>query len=400
MAGLAGGAWYIFVRQGEDETYLELQGNIDVARSTSPSRSTAAIETLAVDEGDTVKAGQVVATLDKRYFEDELRLARARRDNLAATLARLEHGSRPEEIAQARAQTGQQEATLAPGPGRSTAGQGAGQDAGGGQQGGPRPSTPRNWSSRPRRMSSTPTGAATGEIGPRRRTSTPPAPSSPQETAAVIQSSAGWPTATGRPERRHHPHPRSRDGAIVQAGETVFTLTLASPVWVRTYVNERDLGLVRPGHAGDGDHRHGPGRPYSGHIGFISPTAEFTPKTVETREIAHRPRLPPARGRGQPRRRPAPGHAGDRQTAFAPAAALDALAAPAWREAEAMSEEALIVADEPHQAVPAPRAPRPSTSECAHRPGRGHRPGRTRTAPARRRCCACSPACCCPATGG
>jgi len=28
-----------------------------------------------------------------------------------------------------------------------------------------------------------------------------------------------------------------------------------------------------------------PGRPYAAHIGFISPTAEFTPKTVETREI-------------------------------------------------------------------------------------------------------------------
>jgi HlyD family secretion protein len=28
-----------------------------------------------------------------------------------------------------------------------------------------------------------------------------------------------------------------------------------------------------------------PDRPYSGQIGFISPTAEFTPKTVETREL-------------------------------------------------------------------------------------------------------------------
>ena len=28
-----------------------------------------------------------------------------------------------------------------------------------------------------------------------------------------------------------------------------------------------------------------PDRPYSAQVGFISPTAEFTPKTVETREI-------------------------------------------------------------------------------------------------------------------
>ncbi len=66
-----------------------------------------------MDEGDPVKAGQVVATLDKRYFHDDLRLARARRTNVAANLARLEHGSRPEEIAQARARLGQQQANLA-----------------------------------------------------------------------------------------------------------------------------------------------------------------------------------------------------------------------------------------------------------------------------------------------
>ena len=79
---------------------------------------------------------------------------------------------------------------------------------------------------------------------------------------------------------------RSREiGAIVQAGETVFTLTLASPVWVRTYVNERDLGLVRPGMPASVTNDTAPDRPYSAHVGFISPTAEFTPKTVETREI-------------------------------------------------------------------------------------------------------------------
>ncbi len=79
---------------------------------------------------------------------------------------------------------------------------------------------------------------------------------------------------------------RSREiGAIVQAGETVFTLTLTSPVWVRTYVNERDLGLVRPGMPASVTNDTAPDRSYSAEVGFISPIAEFTPKTVETREI-------------------------------------------------------------------------------------------------------------------
>jgi HlyD family secretion protein len=69
----------------------------------------------------------------------------------------------------------------------------------------------------------------------------------------------------------------------VQAGETVFTLTLSSPVWVRTYVNEQDLGTVEPGMKVNVT--TDAGREYAGRIGFVSPTAEFTPKTVETREL-------------------------------------------------------------------------------------------------------------------
>ncbi len=118
LAGLAGAAWYIFVWQGQEETYLDLQGNIDVRQVNLSFKVDGRVETLAVDEGDTVKAGQVVATLDKSYFEDELRVARARRDNLAATLAKLEHGSRPEEIAEARAQTASQGGDDGPGQGR------------------------------------------------------------------------------------------------------------------------------------------------------------------------------------------------------------------------------------------------------------------------------------------
>ena len=79
---------------------------------------------------------------------------------------------------------------------------------------------------------------------------------------------------------------RARErGAIVQPGETVFTLTLARPVWVRTYVNERDLGLIRPDMPAQVTTDSDPGHVYPARVGFISPTAEFTPKTVETREL-------------------------------------------------------------------------------------------------------------------
>lgn len=72
-------------------------------------------------------------------------------------------------------------------------------------------------------------------------------------------------------------------GAVVASGETVYSLALDTPVWVRTYIDEPNLGNVFPGqraivHTDSG-------REYEGHVGFISPQAEFTPKTVETAQL-------------------------------------------------------------------------------------------------------------------
>ena len=72
-------------------------------------------------------------------------------------------------------------------------------------------------------------------------------------------------------------------GAVVAVGEPVYTLALDTPVWVRTYVDEPNLGNVYPGQKAlvstDSGHE------YEGHVGFISPQAEFTPKTVETAQL-------------------------------------------------------------------------------------------------------------------
>ena len=74
-------------------------------------------------------------------------------------------------------------------------------------------------------------------------------------------------------------------GAIVNAGETVFVLSLTNPVWVRTYVSEPDLARVKPGMPVEVRTDARDAKPLKGVIGFISTTAEFTPKTVETREL-------------------------------------------------------------------------------------------------------------------
>lgn len=74
-------------------------------------------------------------------------------------------------------------------------------------------------------------------------------------------------------------------GAIVQAGQPIYSLAVNDLVWVRTYVSEPQLGLVYPGQLAKIYTDSKPNQPYIGQIGFISPQAEFTPKNVETTEL-------------------------------------------------------------------------------------------------------------------
>jgi HlyD family secretion protein len=74
-------------------------------------------------------------------------------------------------------------------------------------------------------------------------------------------------------------------GSVIREADPVYTLTITDPVWVRAYVTEGNLGRIYAGMRAyiytDTD-----SLPiYSGHIGFISPISEFTPKTVETMEL-------------------------------------------------------------------------------------------------------------------
>jgi HlyD family secretion protein len=70
-------------------------------------------------------------------------------------------------------------------------------------------------------------------------------------------------------------------GAIVQPGETVLTLTIDRPMRIRAFVDEPHLHRIAPGMHVLVTMDSNP-KTYHGTIGFISPTAEFTPKTVET----------------------------------------------------------------------------------------------------------------------
>jgi HlyD family secretion protein len=73
-------------------------------------------------------------------------------------------------------------------------------------------------------------------------------------------------------------------GEYVAPGTPVITLGDMANVWLRAYINETDLGSVKPGQKVHVTTDTYPEKIYEGRISFISSEAEFTPKNVQTQK--------------------------------------------------------------------------------------------------------------------
>ncbi len=89
----------------------------------------------------------------------------------------------------------------------------------------------------------------------------------------------------------HAPEAGVIQSRLLEAGEMagpslpVVSVALDAPKWVRIYLPEPDLGRVAVGSKASIVSDSFLSRSFSGHLGFISSVAEFTPKTVETTDL-------------------------------------------------------------------------------------------------------------------
>ena len=74
-------------------------------------------------------------------------------------------------------------------------------------------------------------------------------------------------------------------GTVVLPAANVYSMALDDEVWVRGFAPEPLLPRARAGHRGALSPPMASDRSYRGRIGYVSPAAEFTPKTVETPEL-------------------------------------------------------------------------------------------------------------------
>jgi HlyD family secretion protein len=281
VAALATRGFGLFGPSEDDP--LVLYGNVDIREVDMAFRVPGRIDEIAVEEGEQVERGEILATLDTASIEARTGEAEAAVAQARAQLAKLRSGNRPQDIAQARARVAAAEAAAGNAqadyerrqalvePGAISRSQWARTVA-------ERDRAAAQLAEARQALSLAQAGARQEDIAAaaaqlRAAEAGRRGAQSDLGDTSLVAKSAGTVITRAR-----------EPGAIVQPGETVLTLSLGRPLRVRAYVAEPDLSRVAPGMkvavTADGNPKT-----YQGTIGYISPRAEFTPRSVETEDL-------------------------------------------------------------------------------------------------------------------
>ena len=281
VAVIAGGTWWYQSRQ---DNGLTLYGNVDIRSVNLSFRVGGRLASLAVDEGDAITAGQVLGELDHAPYENALMQAKA---NVAAAQAQYDlmlAGYREEEIAQTAAAVKQAQAAYdyAQNFYNRQVGLWKSRTISANDLENARSSRDQALAS----LKSAQDKLAQYRSGNRVQDIEQAKATLEQAQAELAQAELNLhDTTLTSPSDGTILTRAVEPGSMLNEGGTVLTLSLTRPVWIRAYVDERNLSQAQPGREillyTDGR----PDKPYHGKIGFVSPTAEFTPKTVETPDL-------------------------------------------------------------------------------------------------------------------
>jgi HlyD family secretion protein len=287
LIGIAAGLVWWLNRRENGARELTLYGNVDLRQVQLSFNNSERIAAVLVQEGDRVRQGQLVARLDTRRLEPQVAQAEAQVAAQQQVVQRLRSGSRPEEIAQARANVESAKADTVNARQQYERIKSAAEMSAG----------------RAVRQQDVDTAKAALEvaeaklvvnqralelavIGPRKEDI---AEAEAQLRANEAQlallrqqlADAQLLAPVDAVVRTRILEP----GDMASPQKPVFTLAITNPKWVRAYVSEPDLGKLHEGMAAAIAVDSFPGRRFEGWVGFISPVAEFTPKAVQTEEL-------------------------------------------------------------------------------------------------------------------
>ncbi len=287
LALLAGGFWWWRSMHHHARGELTLYGNIDLRQVELPFNDSERVSEVLAQEGDHVKRGQVLARLDTSRLQPQVAKAEADVAAQQQVVTRLHRGNRPEEIAQARANAEASRAEAV------------------------------NARAQYERMHALSDMSAGRALSRQDLDSAKAALDAAEAKLTASQKALALQLAGARAEDQAQAEAQLRaleatlamvrqqlkdtellapldavvrsrtiePGEMASPQKTAFTLSITDPKWVRAYVSEADLGAVHEGLPATITTDAFPGRSFAGWVGFISPSAEFTPKSVETADL-------------------------------------------------------------------------------------------------------------------
>ncbi|QNX32226.1 HlyD family efflux transporter periplasmic adaptor subunit [Acinetobacter seifertii] len=273
--------------KNQKDNDLTLYGNVDIRQVSLAFEQSGRIEKLLVQEGDKVKAGQVLATLNTNSLEIQAKQAQAQLKAQQEAIVKQQVGARPEEISQAKAQLASTQADL--------------------------DKASKNLQRLQILVNSTDGRAISQQELDYAKSNQHSAEAAVRERQANLEliikgarqedreaTKAQYDATKANLDLINYnlsqAELKSPVNAVVRARlqevgdmttaqKAVYTLALTDPKWVRVYANEKDLSSIHMGGTAQVIRDAYPDQSINGKIGYISSVAEFTPKTVQTDEI-------------------------------------------------------------------------------------------------------------------
>lgn len=279
--------YYVFYGSNQHTDQITLYGNVELKQVALAFNASERITHLTAEEGDWVKKGQLLGQLDTRTLLVEMAKANAQIKVQEAALSRLQNGSRPEEIAQAKADVEAANANVSHSKAlynrlltisKTTNGQGVSkQDVDEARSAYNRTLAQLTYKRKALELA---------EIGPRHEDIA--------EASAQLEIAKAQLALLERQQQESrllspvNATVRARlleQGDMASPQRPVYTLAITDPKWVRAYIPESELGKVKLGMPAQVIIDSYPNNSIEGQVGFISSNAEFTPKNVQTEEL-------------------------------------------------------------------------------------------------------------------
>lgn len=282
-------AFLWFSRDKADPDHLVLYGNVDIRQVSLAFETAGRIQSLAVQEGDRVQKGQVLAELNTDSLTIQAQQAQAQLQVQQQTLNEQAAGNRPEEITQAKAKVQSAQAQFENADkqyqrlnvlNRSTAGQAVSKQE-------------VDAAKSNMKMAE----AAVGETKANlelllkgARTEDREAAKAQYESTKANLDLIDYQITQSKLRAPVNGVIRARlqeVGDMTTSNKSVYTIALTHPKWVRVYASEMDLGHINMGAAAQVIRDSQPNQPITGKIGYISSVAEFTPQNGTDRRYSH-----------------------------------------------------------------------------------------------------------------